>query len=124
PTELPEGAKAPAFNLPRDGGGSLSLADFKGRKLVLYFYPKADPPGCTREAIEFSKLRAEYQKAGADVLGVSADPVEAQDKFKKKPASASRSLPTRPTRCSRPTASGAKNPCTAGPSWELPGPPS
>jgi len=51
---------------------------------VLYFYPKADTPGCTREAIEFSKLRAEYQKAGADVLGVSADPVEAQDKFKKK----------------------------------------
>jgi len=84
PTELAEGAKAPAFNLPRDGGGSLSLTDFKGRKLVLYFYPKADTPGCTREAIEFSKLRAEYQKAGADVLGVSADPVEAQDKFKKK----------------------------------------
>jgi len=72
PTELAEGVKAPAS------------ADFKGRKLVLYFYPKADTPGCTREAIEFSKLRAEYQKAGADVLGVSADPVEAQDKFKKK----------------------------------------
>ena len=71
PTELAEGAKAPAFNLPRDGGGSLSLADFNGRKLVLYFYPKADTPGCTREAIEFSQLRAEYQKAGADVLGVS-----------------------------------------------------
>ena len=68
PTELAEGAKAPAFNLPRDGGGSLSLADFNGRKLVLYFYPKADTPGCTREAIEFSKLRAEYQKAGADVV--------------------------------------------------------
>ena len=60
PTELAEGAKAPAFNLPRDGGGNLSLTDFKGRKLVLYFYPKADTPGCTREAIEFSKLRAEY----------------------------------------------------------------
>jgi peroxiredoxin Q/BCP len=84
PTELAEGVRGPAFKLPRDGGGSLSLADFKGRKLVLYFYPKADTPGCTREAIEFSKLRAEYQKAGADVLGVSADPVEAQDKFKKK----------------------------------------
>src|SRR3954466_3785640 len=84
PTELAEGTKAPAFKLPRDGGGSLSLADFNGRKLVLYFYPKADTPGCTREAIEFSKLRAEYQKAGADVLGVSGDPVEAQDKFKKK----------------------------------------
>lgn len=84
PTELAEGANAPAFKLPRDGGGTLSLADFNGRKLVLYFYPKADTPGCTREAIDFSKLRAEYQKAGVDVLGVSADPVEAQDKFKKK----------------------------------------
>ena len=63
------GAKAPAFKLPRDGGGTVSLADFKGRKLVLYFYPKADTPGCTREAIDFSKLRAEFQKAGVDVLG-------------------------------------------------------
>lgn len=84
PTDLAEGAKAPAFKLPRDGGGTISLADFKGRKLVLYFYPKADTPGCTREAIDFSKLRAAYQKAGVDVLGVSADSVEAQDKFKKK----------------------------------------
>ena len=83
-TDLAEGAKAPAFKLPRDGGGTVSLADFKGRKLVLYFYPRADTPGCTRESIDFSKLRAEFQKAGTDVLGVSADPVEAQDKFKKK----------------------------------------
>ncbi len=74
-----EGAKAPAFKLPRDGGGSVSLSDFKGRKLVLYFYPKADTPGCTREAIDFSKLHGEFQKAGTDVLGVSADPVAAQD---------------------------------------------
>jgi thioredoxin-dependent peroxiredoxin len=83
-TELAEGAKAPAFKLPRDGGGSVSLADFKGRKLVIYFYPKADTPGCTRESIDFSRLRAEFEKAGTDVLGVSADPVAAQDKFKKK----------------------------------------
>ena len=78
------GSKAPAFELPRDGGGSVSLADFTGRKLVLYFYPKADTPGCTREAIDFSKLRAEFAKAGTDILGVSADPVAAQEKFKKK----------------------------------------
>ncbi len=84
PTELAEGSKAPAFKLPRDGGGTISLADFNGRKLVIYFYPKADTPGCTREAIDFSKLHADFQKAGADVLGVSADPVAAQDKFKKK----------------------------------------
>ena len=51
------GAKAPPFTLPRDGGGRLSLSDFKGRKLVLYFYPKADTPGCTKEAIAFSGLK-------------------------------------------------------------------
>ena len=82
--ELAEGAKAPAFELPRDGGGNVSLEDFKGKKLVIYFYPKADTPGCTRESIDFSKLRAEFQKAGAEILGVSADLVAAQDKFKKK----------------------------------------
>jgi peroxiredoxin Q/BCP len=82
--ELAAGSKAPAFKLPRDGGGTVSLADFKGRKLVIYFYPKADTPGCTREAIDFTRLRSEFQKAGVEVLGVSADPVEAQDKFKKK----------------------------------------
>jgi peroxiredoxin Q/BCP len=81
---LAEGSKAPAFKLPRDGGGTVSLADFKGRKLVLYFYPRADTPGCTRESIEFSKLRAGFAKAGAEVIGISADPVKAQDAFKKK----------------------------------------
>jgi peroxiredoxin Q/BCP len=83
-TELTVGSKAPAFKLPRDGGGTVSLADFKGRKLVIYAYPRADTPGCTRESIDFSKLRAEFLKADTDILGVSADPVAAQDKFKKK----------------------------------------
>jgi peroxiredoxin Q/BCP len=78
------GAKAPAFTLPRDDGNSVSLADFKGRKLVLYFYPRADTPGCTREAIDFSQLRAQFSRAETDILGVSADPVKAQDAFKKK----------------------------------------
>jgi len=83
-SELAPGAKAPAFTLPRDGGGTVSLADFAGRALVLYFYPRADTPGCTKEAIDFSRLKAAFGKAGADVLGVSADPVSAQDKFKAK----------------------------------------
>jgi len=83
-SELAEGAKAPAFKLPRDGGESVSLADFKGRKLVIYFYPKADTPGCTQESIDFSKLRAQFDKAGTEILGVSADPVVAQEKFKKR----------------------------------------
>ena len=81
---LKEGDKAPAFKLPRDDGGTTSLADFKGRKLVLYFYPRADTPGCTRESIEFSKLRAKFAKSGTEVIGISADPVKAQEAFKKK----------------------------------------
>jgi thioredoxin-dependent peroxiredoxin len=84
--ELKVGQKAPAFSLPRDGGGSVSLTQFKGRKLVIYFYPRADTPGCTRESIDFSQLRAEFDQAGTDILGVSADPVKAQDAFKKKHA--------------------------------------
>ena len=82
--ELKVGQKPPAFSLPRDGGGTVSLAQYKGRKLVIYFYPRADTPGCTRESIDFSQLRAEFDKAGTDILGVSADPVKAQDAFKKK----------------------------------------
>ena len=70
--------------MPRDGGEEVSLADLTGRKLVIYFYPRADTPGCTREAIDFSRLRDEFEKAGTDVLGVSPDPVPAQDSFKKK----------------------------------------
>ncbi len=82
--ELEPGDKAPAFRLIRDGGTIVSLKDFKGRKLVLYFYPKADTPGCTKEAIAFSKLASVFAKVGTEILGVSADPVAAQDKFKTK----------------------------------------
>jgi peroxiredoxin Q/BCP len=78
------GDKAPTFTLPRDGGGTVSLKDFAGQKLVLYFYPRADTPGCTKEAIEFSKLKSAFSRAGTEILGVSADPVPAQDKFKSK----------------------------------------
>lgn len=81
---LAVGANAPPFNLPRDGGGTVSLADFKGQNLVLYFYPRADTPGCTVESKAFSALSADFAKAGAAVLGVSADPVRAQDAFKAK----------------------------------------
>jgi thioredoxin-dependent peroxiredoxin len=82
--ELVAGAKAPAFTLQRDGGGKVSLKNFKGHKLVLYFYPKADTPGCTKEAVAFSRLRAEFARADTAILGVSADAVNAQDKFKSK----------------------------------------
>lgn len=81
---LAVGAKAPNFTLPCAGGGSVALGDFAGRKLVLYFYPRADTSGCTREAIDFTRLKREFSRAGADILGVSADPVKALDAFKAK----------------------------------------
>lgn len=84
PTELTVGIAAPAFTLTRDGGETVSLSDFRGRSLVLYFYPKADTPGCTREAQAFSALSKEFAKAGAAVLGVSADAVAKLDRFKRK----------------------------------------
>jgi peroxiredoxin Q/BCP len=84
PEGLGPGAKAPAFTLSRDGGGNVSLADFAGRKLVLYFYPRADTTGCTKEAIDFTRHKAAFTRAGAEILGVSADPVAALDAFKTK----------------------------------------
>src|ERR1700740_2534728 len=81
---LAEGAKAPDFRLPRDGGDSVSLADFAGRKLVVFFYPRADTPGCTREAIDFTRLKSDFAATGTAVLGVSADPVKAQEAFRNK----------------------------------------
>ncbi len=81
---LVEGAKAPAFKLPTDDGGNMTLADFKGKNLVLFFYPKADTPGCTREAIAFSELKPAFTKANTEVVGVSADKAKTQGAFKKK----------------------------------------
>jgi len=78
------GGKPPDFSLPRDGGGEVSLADFKGKKLVLYFYPKADTEGCTLEAKDFSRLAPAFARAKTAILGVSADPVKKQDRFKAK----------------------------------------
>ena len=81
-----EGGKAPGFRLPRDGGDSVSLADYAGQKLVLFFYPRADTPGCTREAIDFTRLKGDFAAAGTAVLGVSADTVKAQESFRNKHA--------------------------------------
>lgn len=82
--ELVAGSKAPAFSLPRDGSGKFSLASAKGQPLVLYFYPKDDTSGCTKEAIDFTALAKDFAKAGALVAGVSPDSVAAHDKFVKK----------------------------------------
>jgi thioredoxin-dependent peroxiredoxin len=81
---LTEGAKAPAFHLPRDGGGSVSLSDYAGKKLVLFFYPRADTPGCTKEAIDFTRLSGAFAESQTAVLGVSADPPKAQEAFRDK----------------------------------------
>jgi peroxiredoxin Q/BCP len=78
------GTRAPSFALPRDGSGEVSLADYRGRKLALYFYLKADTSGCTQEALDFSKLAPAFARAGTAILGVSADPVAKLDKFKAK----------------------------------------
>ena len=83
-TELQPGNTAPDFNLPTDGGGMAELSSLRGKIVVLYFYPKDDTPGCTKEAIGFSALAAEFAAAGAIIIGVSKDTPAKHDKFKAK----------------------------------------
>jgi len=84
-SELTVGAKAPDFDLPTDGGGTFKLSkDGKGKKVVLYFYPKDDTPGCTKQAIGFSELIDEFDAAGALIVGVSKDTAAKHDKFRDK----------------------------------------
>src|SRR5437660_9985903 len=79
--KLKEGDKAPEFTAPTNGGGKVSLADFKGKHVVLYFYPRDDTPGCTKEACAFRDQFAEIKRKGAVVLGVSVDSAKLHDKF-------------------------------------------
>lgn len=81
---LAAGSPAPDFTLPRDGGTTVSLSGLKGRKVVLYFYPKDDTPGCTIEAIDFTRLAPEFDAADTTVIGLSKDSVKAHDKFCRK----------------------------------------
>ncbi|MFN7130986.1 MAG: thioredoxin-dependent thiol peroxidase [Myxococcales bacterium] len=83
---LAEGDKAPDFTLPADDGSEVSLSDFKGKRVVLYFYPKDATPGCTQEACDFRDASAQLKKKGAVVLGVSKDSVASHQKFKAKQA--------------------------------------
>lgn len=82
--ELAEGSPAPPFNLPREDGTRVSLADFAGTKLVIFFYPRAGTPGCTREAMDFTRLAKEFAASGTTVMGVSSDSVKAQESFRNK----------------------------------------
>ena len=81
---LKVGDKAPAFTVSTSGGGRISLSDYKGQNVILYFYPKDDTPGCTKEACAFRDLFADFKKKGAVVFGVSVDSTKAHDKFTEK----------------------------------------
>lgn len=78
------GSKAPAFTLPRDGEGSVSLSDFKGKWVIIYFYPKDLTSGCTKQAITFTEMADEFNRANAVILGISPDSVASHNKFKTK----------------------------------------
>ena len=78
------GSPAPAFDMPTDGGGRIRSADLIGKTVVLYFYPKADTPGCTTEAQDFTALADDFAAANTVVIGVSRDAVKALDRFKTK----------------------------------------
>jgi peroxiredoxin Q/BCP len=82
--KLKEGDPAPDFSAATSGGGRISLAELKGKNVVLYFYPRDDTPGCTKEACAFRDGFADFQSKGAVVLGVSTDSAKAHDKFVKK----------------------------------------
>ena len=84
PKALEVGAKAPQFTLPADNGEKIALKDLAGKKVVLYFYPKDDTPGCTREAIDFTAQIGKFKRAGAVIIGVSKDSVAKHQKFKAK----------------------------------------
>jgi len=81
---LAEGARAPAFRLPRDGGDTVSLSDYSGKKLVVFFYPRADTPGCTKEAVDFTRLASAFAEIRTAILGVSADSPRTQEAFRDK----------------------------------------
>ena len=81
---LSEGDEAPDFELMRDGGGRVKLSDFRGRPVVVYFYPKDDTSGCTKEAVGFSESAGEFRALGAEILGISPDGIKSHDKFRDK----------------------------------------
>jgi len=83
-TELAIGHAAPQFELPKDGGGMIRLTDFRGKIVVLFFYPKDDTTGCTAEAIDFTRRMPDFESCGAVVMGISPDSVGRHERFKSK----------------------------------------
>ena len=83
-TDVTEGQKAPEFSLPTDDGATIALNELTGKKVVLYFYPKDDTSGCTKQALQFTELKGQFEAENAVIVGVSPDPVKKHVKFKQK----------------------------------------
>ena len=79
--QLESGDKAPVFSLPTDDGAKVALSDYRGKRVVVYFYPADDTPGCTKEACQFSDLLDDYAALGVDVIGISPDPADSHQEF-------------------------------------------
>lgn len=82
--QLESGDKAPVFSLPTDDGAKVALSDYRGKRVVVYFYPADDTPGCTKEACQFSDLLDDYAALGVDVIGISPDPADSHQEFRAK----------------------------------------
>lgn len=114
---LREGDTAPDFELESDGGGIIRLRDLKDKPVVIYFYPKDDTSGCTKEAIAFTEHSAKFSKLGVLIIGISPDTVESHDKFKAKTKLAC-NLPQTPKKLwLKPTESGSARACMAANIW-------
>ena len=111
------GDKVPPFSLPATGGKTVSPASLEGRKAVIYFYPKDDTSGCTKEAIDFTALKNAFAAAGTEVVGVSADSVKSHENSRTSTISASPSRPTRGAASSTRWGCGSRRACTAAPTW-------
>ncbi len=118
------GKKAPDFTLPADDGTKVKLSSLRGQPVVVYFYPRDDTPGCTREACAMRDRKDELARLGAKVLGISTDDIESHAKFRDKFSSTFRSWPTRSTGWPRSTAPGGRRPASARPRWASSGRPS
>ena len=112
-----EGDPAPAFELPADGGGKLSSTALAGKPYVIYFYPKDDTPGCTKEAIGFSCVYDQFKALGVEVIGVSKDSGASHDKFKKKHELMFPLASDESGGRGRASAPGSRRACTARNTW-------
>lgn len=112
-----EGDKAPAFELVQNGGTKVKLSQFKGKTVVLYFYPKDDTSGCTKQAVDFSEKIADFHEIGAEIIGISPDSVKSHEKFTDKHGLKVVLLADEDKKPSRLMAFGQKKRCMDAPIW-------